>query len=209
VVFAAVALNGRIYAIGGSQGFGSSLNTVEVYDPSSNSWRSSNDPPGTAGAPAPMPTARYELAVAAVNGKIYGIGGHGGPNQELNTVEAYDPATNTWSTDVEVVSPKGVVLHIPLAPMPTARSDLAAAAVNGKIYAIGGFGGLLNTVEVYDPATNRWTAAANLPTARYSLAAADANGLIYAVGGTSATATPSNTTEQYSPPVTIYTFIKN
>ena len=139
-------------------------NTVEVYDPSSNSWRSSNDPPGTAGAPAPMPTARHGLAVAAVNGKIYGIGGHGGPNQELNTVEAYDPATNTWSTDVEVVSPKGVVLHIPLAPMPTARSDLAAA---------------------------------------------DANGLIYAVGGTSATATPSNTTEQYSPPVTIYTFIKN
>ena len=37
--------------------------------------------------------------------------------------------------------------------MPTARSGLAAAAVNNKIYAIGGAGvGYLATVEEYEPA---------------------------------------------------------
>ena len=47
---------------------------------------------------ASMPTARAQLGVAVVNGKIYAIGGENnsatGPNV-LNINEAYDPATNT------------------------------------------------------------------------------------------------------------------
>ena len=37
--------------------------------------------------------------------------------------------------------------------------------------------------EVYDPATNRWTAAPRLPTARHGLAAATVGGKIYVIGG--------------------------
>jgi len=70
------------------------------------------------------------------------------------------------------------------APMPTARDALAAVGLNGKIYAIGGYGnGFLNTVEVYDPSSNSWGAAASMPTARNSLAAVALNGKIYAIGG--------------------------
>jgi N-acetylneuraminic acid mutarotase len=71
------------------------------------------------------------------------------------------------------------------ADMPTARSGLSACTVNGKIYAIGGYGqgGLLHTVEEYDPKTDKWTRKADMPTARYYLATCEANGKIYAIGG--------------------------
>ena len=56
----------------------------------------------------------------------------------LSTVEAYDPATNTWTTD---------------ASMPTARDGLGAGVINGKLYAVGGENstGQLRTLEVFNP----------------------------------------------------------
>jgi N-acetylneuraminic acid mutarotase len=188
---AAAVINGKVYAIGGFNiGSGGIVNTVEVYDPISNSWSTL----GMAGAPASIPTARAFLAAAAVNGKIYAIGGDpAAGGGYLNTVEAYDPISNSWST---------------AASMPTARAGLAAAAVNGKVYAIGG-GNLPNTVEVYDTNSNSWSTAASMPTARGNLAAADASGLIYAVGGGTGTVFAVNAMEQYAPPVTIYIYVKN
>src|SRR5260370_394304 len=66
-------------------------------------------------------------------------------------VEALEERTllSSWST---------------VAPMPTARQFLAAAAgADGRVYAIGGLqfgGGPLNTVEAYDPFTNIWSTVA-------------------------------------------------
>jgi len=190
---AAAVVNGKIYAIGGQDSASIALNTVEVYDPIFNSW---NTPNPLVGPPAPMPTARSSLAAAAVSGKVYAIGGLSSASSSLNTVEVYDPSTNAWST---------------AASMPTARDALGAAVVNGKVYAISGFGGS-GTLEVYDPSTNTWSTAASLPSGPGGLAAADANGLIYAVGGITTNINGSvvfNSTVQYSPPVTVYTFIKN
>ena len=58
-----------------------------------------------------------------------------------------------------------------VAPMRKARSGLAAGMVGGKLYALGGYEypDTLDTVEVYDPATDTWAAVAPMPTARHEL----------------------------------------
>ena len=73
------------------------------------------------------------------------------------------------------------------APMPTPRSGLGAASINGIVYAVGGAdaGGCnpYSTVEAYDPVTNTWTTKAPMPTPRYSLAVVAVNQMLYAIGG--------------------------
>jgi N-acetylneuraminic acid mutarotase len=73
-----------------------------------------------------------------------------------------------------------------LASMPTARSMVGAAVVNGKIYAIGGTSGtktLLGTNEAYDPETNTWSTKAPMPTPRYDFGIAVYQNKIYCIGG--------------------------
>jgi hypothetical protein len=70
--------------------------------------------------------------------------------------------------------------------MPTPRGGLAAAVLNGEIYAIGGEAAVyspLATLEIYNPVFNAWRTAPGLPTALWGLAATDANGFIYTTGG--------------------------
>ena len=118
---------------------------------------------------APMPTARYGLAVGVVSGRLYAVGGFNDNNQFLNAVEAYDPTTDTWVTK---------------ASMPTARAELAASVLGRRLYAIGGYNfGPENAVEAYDTATNTWAIKASMPTSRESLATRVAGRRIYAVGG--------------------------
>ncbi len=54
--------------------------------------------------------------------------------------------------------------------MPTERARLGIGVVNGILYAVGGSsGGAVNTVEAYDPATDRWTTKSPMPTPRLGL----------------------------------------
>lgn len=173
---ASATVNGIVYAIGGADPAVSSTNphlsTVEAYDPATNRWS----------AKAALPTARSGLAATAVNGIIYVIGGDNAiaPSPSANvfkpltTVEAYDPAGNTWTTK---------------APMATARERFALAAVDGVIYVFGGmvpdgtFVKRTASVEAYDTAANTWSAKVPLTTARDSLASAVVGGVVYVMGG--------------------------
>ncbi len=163
------SVGGKLYAVGGVDHSLTGLppaernrpgSTVEEYDPAANAWT----------AKASMPTSRYHLGMAALDGKLYAVGGTSG-GYRLATVEQYDPASNTWTAK---------------APMPTARLGLAVAALDGKLYAVGGTNGSGNhlaAVEEYDPRTDTWTAKAPMPTPRYGLAVAALDGKLYAVGG--------------------------
>src|SRR5690348_15193964 len=103
---------------------------------------------------APMPTARIAFAAVALNGKIYAIGGKGANSDQcdaIQTVEAYDPATDTWERG--------------LMQPPTLRFQGAGAALDVLIYLVGGedrsvvgvCGGVVPTVEAYDPVTDTWS----------------------------------------------------
>jgi len=153
-------------------------------------WFIYSDGDGAWATKANMPTVRESPAAAAVNNKIYAIGGRNG-SSILKTNEEYDPATNTWATKAD---------------MPTARWDLAAAAVNNKIYAIGGGDGtyVLKTNEEYGPATNTWATKADMPTDRGRLAAAVVNNKIYAIGGAIGYQI-LDTNEEYNPATNTWT----
>jgi len=87
--------------------------------------------------------------------------------------------------------------------LPSARADLAATSVNGKIYAIGGYDGSSrqSTVYVFDLAqpTQGWLCLSNLPAPRWVLASTSLNGKIYVIGGASTNYTAQSTVYVYDP----------
>ena len=96
------------------------------------------------------------------------------------------------------------------APMPTPRSNLGVAVVDGKIYAIGGTTNSallgLNKNEEYDPTTNTWTTKAPIPTARYEFSIATCQGKIYCIGGlTNFNSSDLATNEAYDPATNTWT----
>jgi N-acetylneuraminic acid mutarotase len=121
---------------------------------------------------APMNEPRQEVAVAELNGRIYVIGGLRRDRSTANTVEAYNPVTNTWQF---------------VAPLPLPLHHTTAASVGGKLYVIGGLSSLLftptNATFEYDPQANRWQSKRPLPGSRGALAVAVIEGKIYAAGG--------------------------
>ena len=140
-----------------------------------------NTADGTWSKKAPMRYARNELQAAAVNGKIYAIGGghieikDGKPVDDLTNgyTEEYDPTTDKWRER---------------APMPDGGTHNGIAVLDGKIYVAGGFAGNRHTLPTpamyaYDTATDAWRKLAPLggPLGSVSLTAVD--GRIHAFGG--------------------------
>ena len=134
---------------------------------------------------APLGSARFSLAAAALDNRIYAFGGTAGVCSgspcafgPLNTVEMFDPVTNFWTANFAAGTP--------FAPIPTAREGAAAAVLGGEIFVVGGHtsgGGAVNDVASFNPASNTWTTRPSLPTARAQLAVAVIGDVMYAVGG--------------------------
>jgi len=106
--------------------------------------------------------------------KLYIVGGLANGGDALATFYRYDSMANVWEA---------------MAPMSTARSDLAAAVVDGKLYVMGGHGTdyeSLSSVERYDPEENAWEAVAPMSAARCAPAAAVVDGKLYVMGGNGA-----------------------
>ena len=73
-----------------------------------------------------MPSARSAMTLGVFGGRIYVTGGEGQDSQRMWTfrsLEAYDPANNTWST-------------LPSLPVP--RHGLAGAVIGNRLHIVSG-----------------------------------------------------------------------
>lgn len=175
---AVAVIDGVLYTIGGLNGT-DVINDTYAYYPATNSWLTR----------APMPDARMDAAAAVVSSSpatIYVIGGDDITRFPAipPTTMAYIPATNSW---------------LLRAPMNVVRASLAAATVNGVIYAIGGHTpeGELSTNEAYHPSTDSWVLKRPMPTPRHGLVAIAVNNVIYAIGGCDEYDNPLTVVEAY------------
>jgi N-acetylneuraminic acid mutarotase len=168
----AAAVGGKIYLIGGLDPDGASLASVDVFDPAAGqngAWSSA----------APMSTRRDDARAVALDGRVYVFGG-GTRNADgtwvdrtLDSVEMYDPGTETWA---------------PRTPMPTGRQSMAVGTLNDRAQVIGGEvnpdpPGTFAENEEYDPGTDSWRAVASMPTPRHGAVAGTIGGVVYVVGG--------------------------
>lgn len=140
---------------------------------------------------APTPIVTYNALATQVylDGTLYMFGGAPGLSQATAGAWSFDTKTPDaqWKT---------------LASLPIPRVSSYAAAVNGKIYIIGGFYIANNTrvttpeVLEYDPATNKYTTKKTMPTATYGMAGAVIGSKIYVMSGIAGGAY-SNSTQVY------------
>lgn len=139
-------------------------------------------PLGTWRTAAPAPTKRTEVTASALKGKIYVVGGFTEPSLGnltslaiTDAVEAYDPATDRWTT---------------APPLPNKVHHAASTVIAGELYVVGGFTQSLLSVwkpiaslYIYDPEAGAWSEGPPMPTPRGALAAAEVDGKLYTVGG--------------------------
>ncbi len=162
----AVTLGDAIYIVGGA---GSNAAALLRYQPDSGEWT----------VLAEMSQIRNHLAAVVLDGEIYAIGGReenplSARIVDFDLVEIYNPETNTWR--------RGPSLNFP-------RAGFAAAAIDGKIYVAGGE--LLShlppdlepSVEMFDPATNRWEVIDELPIPLHGVAGIGHEGKFYLLAG--------------------------
>ena len=133
---------------------------------------------GQWGSRAPMLVPNSEFAFAQADGKLYVLGGYPpwqGPNRTSREVQVYDIATDKWQLGPELPQP---------------NNHGMAAAVDGKIYLIGGQttddqqgASAVNTVYELDPAQGTWVEKAPMPTARSGGVAVALDGKIYVAAG--------------------------
>jgi N-acetylneuraminic acid mutarotase len=172
----------KIYAIGGAKNPDYSTPELrpnvpvenvainEVLDMTTGSWSTA----------MPMLTARNHHGASLIDGKIFVVGGRIGStfiiglSNSVSTTESYDIAKNTWSA---------------VPGMPTPRSGIGTAVLNGRMHVLGGEAyindlvGTYRTHEAYDPKTNSWHRLPPMPTPRHGLAVGEIGGKIYAVSG--------------------------
>ncbi len=145
--------------------------------------------------PVPIPDGPSQPSVVSCEGKLYVIGGGvgPGPTDRIRQVWEFDPATNAWTRKADI--PAG-------GPGSTFGS---AVCRGGKIYVFGGVSPnpptILNTLFIYDIASDTWSRGRDLPTANFGIAVANVGNRIILATGSGF----GNQTWAYDPATDAYT----
>ena len=168
--------DGRVLIVGGS---GANDLRVDsdgvVYDPEKNNW--------TATGAMSIPRLLAQ-SILLPNGRVLVAGGtvleESSSNQiSTNSVEVYDPASNTWTIASNLAEARYAFVLISLP--------------NGQLLAIGGArnyeccwneNSFVHEVEIYDPLTGQWHIAGDLPQpSAFSTGLLLPNGKVWVAGG--------------------------
>ncbi len=152
---AMVAHSGKLYRIGGTQARNDpgeptdmiSLSSFAGYDPATKKWTDLPD--------LPQPRSSHDAVVQGDRIYVVGgwaMGGKGNKPVWHDTALVYDlaAANPEWQT----------------IPQPFVRRALIAATHEGKVYVVGGMtevGELKPFVNIYDPASKKWSKGPDLP----------------------------------------------
>ncbi|HEY4499733.1 MAG TPA: immunoglobulin-like domain-containing protein, partial [Candidatus Paceibacterota bacterium] len=172
----AIAVNGYLYALGGTQGGGTA--EEEVYytkihpDGSLGTWRQTTN----------MAAARIRHSVVSANGYMYVIGGQNGANAQTGIFYSKinsDGTLGPWQTNANSLS--------------EGRREHGSIVANGYVYVFGGHNsGAYQTTVSYarlnaDGSTGSISTTTALPVAQGRHGAIVANGYVYIIGGTTGT----------------------
>jgi hypothetical protein len=122
---------------------------------------------------ADAPVALTEVAAAALDGRIWVVGGLDEQGRAVSTVQVYDPSTDAWTGGPEL-------------PDPVHHAALVAA--EGSLFLLGGyvgsgFGQTTSAVRHLAPGSTNWQTAEPLPDGRAAGAAAwDGSRFVYGGG---------------------------
>ncbi len=158
--------DGRALVTGGLSQSNDVLAATELYDPSSDKWRTTES----------METARQGFTATLLgDGRVLVAGGRDRNYSPLASAEVYDPASG-WS---------------PTGSLALGRVDQSATLLaKGRVLVVGGTDANYQPIasaELYDPATGKWSPAGSLHDARdHPTATLLANGKVLVVGGNGA-----------------------
>ncbi len=127
-----------------------------------------------------MPHPRGNYTACVLDDRIYAFGGYKQVISTLATMDAYDPASDTWEER---------------APIPDMRFTYSAGTANHKIIVLFGLWidetqetpwtnrGYRRTINEYDPLSNTWSTKKTLTTQHDYTATAVAENKLYLFGG--------------------------